>query len=234
MIIDGADQAKYRLPRLATQTHQSQGAFKTQIHLMGVIVHGRQNYVYTHLDNSKAGNNVTIDVMHRTLVDQAKRGPLPRTCFLQLDNTTRQCKGQFLYAYLASLVDHGVFDKIILSFLPVGHTHEDIDQFFSRLAVALRHRNIWSRVGLTEAILETFPDERHRPKVEHLDSITNFRDWIKDHYRKTLFAGLTEFHQIKFYPDPETGATSFSARNWCGGSDPWHGFAEVHVSQTNI
>jgi hypothetical protein len=31
-------------------------------------------------------------------------------------------------AYLAQLLNDGIFDEIYVSFLPVGHTHEDIDQ----------------------------------------------------------------------------------------------------------
>jgi hypothetical protein len=40
-----------------------------------------------------------------------------------------------VFAYLKSLVDCGVFENIYVSFLPVGHTHCDIDQMFSRIAV---------------------------------------------------------------------------------------------------
>jgi len=35
-------------------------------------------------------------------------------------------------------VDCGIFDHIYLNFLPVGHTHCDIDQLFSRVATFLK------------------------------------------------------------------------------------------------
>ena len=41
-------------------------------------------------------------------------------------------------AYCNMLVDLGVFERVELNFLPVGHTHCDVDQLFSRIAVALR------------------------------------------------------------------------------------------------
>ena len=44
-----------------------------------------------------------------------------------------------MMAYLGALVDSGVFGRIVLSFLPVGHTHEDIDQMFSTFSKALKY-----------------------------------------------------------------------------------------------
>ena len=39
---------------------------------------------------------------------------------------------RFILGFLCLLVELGIFIKIKLSFLVVGHTHEDIDQVFSR------------------------------------------------------------------------------------------------------
>jgi hypothetical protein len=47
----------------------------------------------------------------------------------------RECKNRYIFSYLKSLVDTGVFQHVYLSFLPVGHTHADIDQMFSRISV---------------------------------------------------------------------------------------------------
>ena len=49
-------------------------------------------------------------------------------------------------------MEAGTFRKIIVSFLPVGHTHEDIDQFFSRIAMYLRTRDAHSRLELARII----------------------------------------------------------------------------------
>ena len=44
-------------------------------------------------------------------------------------------------AYLYALVDTGLFQEIRLSFLPVGHTHTDIDQMFSRFSKRLQEHD---------------------------------------------------------------------------------------------
>jgi hypothetical protein len=54
-----------------------------------------------------------------------------------ISNVCRECKNRYIFAYLKSLIDCGTFKHIYLFFLPVGHTHCDIDQMFSRLAVFL-------------------------------------------------------------------------------------------------
>ena len=127
IIIDGADQAAYGLPHFLEQDKISSSCQKNPLHLMGALVHGRASYAFTYLNNIKHGSNIVIECLHRILadIDESKEGIPPVLC-LQLDNTVKQNKNQFLILYLACLVDWGVVDKVLLSFLPVGHTHEDI------------------------------------------------------------------------------------------------------------
>ena len=79
------------------------------------------------LKNFKNGANVTIECFHRVLqdLDKSKKG-IPRVIYLQLDNTTKQNKNRYIIGYCACLVQWGLADKVVVSFLPVGHTHEDV------------------------------------------------------------------------------------------------------------
>ncbi len=61
----------------------------------------------------------------------------PDTLFEQLDNTAKDNKNRYVMAFCDWLVHQGVFKTVQVNFLPVGHTHEDIDRKFSRLSVAL-------------------------------------------------------------------------------------------------
>ena len=139
LIIDGADQGKHRVPHWPEKSHMMDEAMRQQLYAYGVLSHGRKAYTYLLPGHVRQGHDVTIDILWRVLCDtHHNEGKLPPVLLLQLDNTTKQNKGRYLFAFLALLVHHNIFDKIVVSFLPVGHTHEDIDQMFSRFAEYLR------------------------------------------------------------------------------------------------
>jgi hypothetical protein len=180
MIIDGADQSKYDLPYWCEKSHASDETRRLKMHLYGVLCHGRRAYAFAIPDHEEQGNNTTIQCIWRVIVDQYFEGgqKLPSVLFLQLDNTTKQNKGRYVLAFLALLVEHGIFERIYVCFLPVGHTHEDIDQMFSRMAIALRGRDMMSREEMTRVMENAYRFEGLPPKVEHWDRIGNIRDWI--------------------------------------------------------
>lgn len=142
MIIDGADQSKYDLPHFKDRSHLLSEARRLKMHVYGALVHGPKGGAHAFIipDHEHQGHNTTIQVIHSILVSHLKKHKkLPPILKLQLDNTTKQNKGQYLYGYLNLLVEFGVFEDVEVSFLPVGHTHEDIDQFFSRISVYLKY-----------------------------------------------------------------------------------------------
>jgi hypothetical protein len=55
----------------------------------------------------------------------------PSVLYLQADNCAGENKNKFMFAFLSLLVSLDIFQDVFLSFLLVGHTHEDIDQMFS-------------------------------------------------------------------------------------------------------
>jgi hypothetical protein len=128
IIIDGMDQKKTVLPRMALQTSAMSKAEKLQVHVMGVLVHGRGAFVYLTSKRTSNDSNLSIDCLIRTLLQLP--APLPPVLYLQGDNASGDTKNKFVMAFLAILVQMNVFKKVKFSLLPVGHTHEDIDQMF--------------------------------------------------------------------------------------------------------
>lgn len=68
-----------------------------------------------------------------------------------------------------------MFQFIEVSFLPVGHTHEDIDQMFSRFAIRMHKNNAITVNELIEQFTQAFTPN---PIVIHLKNIANMRDYI--------------------------------------------------------
>ena len=65
--------------------------------------------------------------------------------------------------------------SILMIFLLVGHTHDEIDRFFSRLRVAIAGRNYYTVDGLMKLILDGLPgfNVRH----SHLHTVWGWKIW---------------------------------------------------------
>ena len=92
--------------------------------------------------NQPGNTNLVIESIIRTIIDiyDGQLSTVPPILFLQLDNTSSTNKNNIQMVYHAALVDLGLFREVWINFLPVGHTHEDIDQMFSSLAHAFDAR----------------------------------------------------------------------------------------------
>jgi hypothetical protein len=202
VIIDGADQKNNELPHHAKEGKATSGLWKLPVHNMGALSHGRQAFSFLCTDSMKQGTNATIEVLHRVLLHTRKQeGKLPGTLFVQLDNTTKQCKSQYMIAYLSSLIESGVFHRIIMSFLPVGHTHEDIDQMFSTFSMALRYINAYTREELAAVVRGAFHSNafKHPIHVEQMDALANYSDFVKDKIK--LPEGISRWYQFRFFKE---------------------------------
>ena len=171
IIIDGADQAAYALPHFIEKDKNSSSALKLPVYLMGALVHGRGCYAFTYINNVKHGTNIVIECLHRIFCHlvQKHRKRLPGVLHLQLDNTSKQNKNKFMIGYLACLVKWHVFSQVYLSFLPVGHTHEDVDQYFSKIAGHLRTNDAYDRNDIANAAKCFTPHWAPKCHTEHVE-----------------------------------------------------------------
>ena len=137
-------------------------------------------------------------------------------------------------AFLSLLVEAGTFRKIIVSFLPVGHTHEDIDQFFSRIAMALRRNDAHSRLELERIIRETRCSSSEWGSVNlvrHWENVANIKGWLEQHGVVKMKA-ITGFQQFRFMKAQTTAEVLLQAREWPGmNEDYWSGFTANQINQ---
>jgi hypothetical protein len=228
VIMDGMDQAKTQLPRMARNPKSLDGCMQIKFHVTGVIVHGLMHCIYTWVDNFPKDPNMTCSVLMETLIDlRALKGPeweMPSVLYLQLDNASGENKNQAVMTFCCALVYFDVFDRIKISFISVGHTHEDIDQLFSRLSVKWGPQDIWSLDQLVYFAMRVFYGQCTRAQARaaaaagaseeelaqlignypvthrHLTVCADIKIWLESLMSKP-WRGLTKFRCMKIKRD---------------------------------
>lgn len=164
MCIDGMDNQKTNLPHCSAflQSKEVDGAGQPlQTKLLGVLVEGLGFMSFLTLPTIYQGANVTwtafLHVLHKLQVHFG--GRLPPVLLLQLDNCGRDNKNQLTFAFLGWLVHLGIFQEIQLNFLPVGHTHCEIDQHFSVISQNIRPKDLLEPDHLFAELKPLFKDD---------------------------------------------------------------------------
>ena len=112
------------------------------------------------------------------LTNLASRNHRPPILWIQLDNPTGENKHKYLLAFASWLVHIGKytnnkfcinnniylgwFKEVMISFLPPGHTHVDIDQMFSIFAIWLLQNSVYFITTFIKTIKNAYkaPDNR--------------------------------------------------------------------------
>ena len=133
-------------------------------------MHGLALYTYVWVDAyHKHGSNQVVTSIMKVLGDVQQHYdtffPLLR---IQADNCDRENQIKYVFGLCATLVGLGYFSEVQLSFLIVGHTHEDIDQRFSVISGVLKRQDIDSLKELRLVRLGVSPLEAFT-YAEHLE-----------------------------------------------------------------
>ncbi|XP_072050017.1 uncharacterized protein [Amphiura filiformis] len=215
IIIDGMDQQKTAIPRQLVVTKSGSNVWHLQTHVIGVIVHGRGNHLFVDMGEIPGDSNGTMNVFLQTLNKYVESG-LPNVCYVQMDNCARENKNKYFFALCCLLVELNVFQKIRVSFLPVGHTHEDIDQLFSRIAVHLRRFSIPTFTKLIHLLQGAVT--KICTTAERFLNYFNIRDWlapfiseVHDHCKP---------HAFRFTKN-EQGRARMQYKMWAATDEDW-------------
>ena len=147
IIIDSMDKSKLVWPQYAFQQPKSlAGLARPRMVLTAAIAHGwTVEFFLTDEEVTSHGASHFCDVLTKTLervqeIADREGREMPKHLCIQSDNTTSQAKNSLVGQYLAHLVGAGHFETCTLNFLPVGHTHEDIDLVFGILLANVLRR----------------------------------------------------------------------------------------------
>lgn len=184
MIIDGIEQAKFRTPRVLTQGHALKTLLRPALHVQGAWCHGfGYHLAVSDADMLKDTNN-NVEVISRLLscVYDRHKG-LPQGLHLQQDNTSRECKNQYIINWAAKLVALRVFSWVTLAYLITGHTHEDIDGTFGQLTVKMAaeewddDKQLLSMLARLLSSLGTDRPSREAAAAYKLDEAADWHSW---------------------------------------------------------
>ncbi|XP_068669901.1 uncharacterized protein [Montipora foliosa] len=182
VIDDAMDQKTTCIPRLRRKTKATCNLSTVGTHLVGAIFHSGQSpngkEVFGSFDYYQWPHdpNLTGSVLLTMLSLWCERYQLPPVLYLQLDNCVKENKNQYVLWLLALLVELEIFEKIRLNFLPVGHTHEDIDAFFGVYSKHLTQMDVYTVEGLLEAMKNCLQVIKVFPFL--LEVVFDIKEWL--------------------------------------------------------
>jgi hypothetical protein len=200
IIIDGMDQNTTYVPKFRQSVKGIESRY-VKTHLCGVLVHGVGLYCHVWIDaHHKHDSNQVVTSIMKVLQDvKHRRGKLAPVLRIQADNCGRENKNVYIFGLCATLVALGFFKEIQLSFLIVGHTHEDIDQRFSSISSALKHQDIDSLKEFLDVIRARPIHTEPFVHAEHLEHIRDWSKFITPYLRTDAFVGISQPHHFRFY-----------------------------------
>ena len=101
-----------------------------------------------------------------------------------------------------------------VGFLMTGHTHEDVDQFFSRISTKIQKTN----VATLPDLLRVIPQSHSQATTAHrIKTIFNIKDWLQPFMEP--MAHHSRPHQFKITQDPD-GKAVLHTKEW-SASECW-------------
>ncbi len=196
IIVDGADQSAFGLPHFMVKTKDDRG-HSLKVRLIGLLGHYQENRLrlFTLTEEYPTGANHIVEAIHRYLNERINQSVLPRILFIQLDNCIKENKNRYLFAYMESLIHWNIFDEVTMGFLPVGHTHEDIDQTFSRTSDRLRSNNAITLGELHEELRHTYNEHT---VVGSMSNVINWSGLCEDQNCLTKVKLFSKYRYFKF------------------------------------
>ena len=104
---------------------------------------------------------------------------IPEELYLGADNTPKETKNNIgcwwcMWLLCIMLINNLPLHSIMMMYLLVGHTHDDIDRFFSRLRVAIAGRDYYTVSQLMKIITDGLPGFNLRHS--HLHTVWKWMD----------------------------------------------------------
>ena len=188
IILDGIDHSKFRYPRSKCMASSEFAALpRPAMDVRGVIAHGFGVFLalsepFTPKDSSWC-SDLLMNTLHRAAA--AGRDLRATEILVQADNTSREVKNNTLTRLGGVLVGSHKVHRLELRFLLKGHSHEDIDQFFSVLSSLIAsHAELHTPDDFLQMLNSYLEKEEVRPHESQKAAymVHSIRDWSCGHH----------------------------------------------------
>ena len=184
LIVDGMDHQKYRWPRNVAMfsSKEFHGCIRPTLDLTASIVHGHGLIMALGFPFVRKDSAWSCEIIAHSLHNVAQHHDLRSFEVLcQADNTSREVKNNCCLRFGGVMTGLHRVRRWEYRFLQSGHSHEDVDRWFSVLSNIIEsHKNLETPLDFQRLLQETLQDPRHRPdetdfRTVHL--VDTVRDW---------------------------------------------------------
>jgi hypothetical protein len=181
-----------------TPVRQSRGLFRAPSHnsFFDALLHGKSRCLFS-IPSLEGCDFVPSPPPRRPAV------LLPKRFYLQLDNSAKDNKNIFVMAFCSLLTTTSIFKEVTVGFLIVGHTHEDIDGYFSYLSKLLKQKNTYVLADLMKTFMDLQKLAVFIPEL--VQEVADFKLYVQDfhHDGTNKLSGLGEMHLFKFFVEED-------------------------------
>ena len=196
VILDGEDQGEHQYPHQPRPPEWLEKMTRVKLKVQGVFFHGMMLCLFIMPPWLGSGASMAVTVLIYALwMAQAKLGRLPSRLYIQSDNGSENKNRAFLY-FLCLLVWFHVFKIIEWHLLIPGHTHEDIDAWFSVISRWLVRTWIMTLSDLLKRLPNAFTGEVVKVQLIWVSSLFNVWQFF-DRTMMGAFHGITLAHSFK-------------------------------------
>ena len=183
LILDSMDHSKWSIPRSSSLKAKCfSGLNRPHLDCTGVIIHGHLVGVYFAEPSVVKGGSWTADIIAHVLSKLVASGIDLRAyhCHIQSDNCSKERKNNVIARMLSLLVSKRRVLSASMQNCITGHSHEDIDQFFSLLGSFLQTQAELHDPSQFLNAVRTYlanPAVRHREQLREVVRLDQCRDW---------------------------------------------------------